>query len=848
MVLLCPVIYDYDQLDLFTRLKIQSEPVVQNQARLVIIGAGIVGCSAAYHLAHLGWRDIVVVEQGPLFHTGGSTSHAPGGLSLISASRLLTEYAKYGLPLYASLEVNGRKGAILIGGLEVARSEARWNELKRRAGWGKSYGVECHWLTPPECKQLVPLLDERQIVGGLFSPGAGIGAPVVVSEAMANAAMSQGAAAFHGYTTVTGIERNGRRIRAVVTDKGRIETESVLLCAGIWGPLIGRLAGIAVPLMPMEHQYVKVGPIPELAAFGCEIAMPIVRMHDHLMYCRMHGDQWGMGNYNHAPLPVDPEHIRRHHDSNNEPSKNPFTPEHFQEPFERLGEVFPMVRGKAITDSFNGMFSFTPDGLPIMGPHPDVDGLWLAEAIWVTHAAGAGRAIAEWMTQGVPSLDAREADMSRFHRHALTRHYIRVRGEESYKNTHLIIHPAEPMKRPRNIRRTPFYERYVAEQASFIEMGGWERAAWCESNLGLAEPDVPARSGWAAQYWSPAQAAEHLHTRQAAALFDMSTFTKIEMEGPEALALAQWVFTNQMDVAVGKVVYTLMLDFNGGVRSDMTVVRLASDRFRVLSGAGAGPRDLAWLKRQAKTHDFNVRLDDVTSAYGAIGLWGPKARETLRVAAVAEADVSNAAFPYYTAQEIIIGVAHCFAMRVSYVGELGWEIYIPAEYAVSAWDALWEAGRPLGLIAAGMGAMDSLRIEKGYRRLGFDLDANYNPFEAGMDRLLNFKKGDFIGREALLAPPGKAKGPARKLACLTLENPGEVVLGREPIFDDGRMVGFVSSANTGYSVGKHIAYAYLPVELTQPGQKLSIEYFGQRLPAAVAAEPLFDPQGERLRS
>ena len=817
---------------------------MQNKARLVIIGAGIAGCSAAYHLAQLGWRDIVVVDQGPLFHTGGSTSHAPGGLSLISASRMLTEFAAYGVPLYAGLQVAGRPGATLVGALEVARSEPRWAELKRRAGWGKSYGVECRLLLPQACKQLVPVLDERQIVGGLLSPRAGVAAPVVVAQAMAQAAIDQGAAAFEAHTTVTGIERAGRRVRAVLTDQGRIETEAVLLCAGIWGPLVGRLAGVVVPLMPMEHQYVKLGPIPELAGFAGEIAMPIVRVHDHLMYCRMHADHWGMGNYNHVPLPIEPDRIRRHGQPDDEPSKNPFTPEHFTDSFKRIVEVFPMLRGRAITDSFNGMFSFTPDGMPILGPHPDVDGLWLAEAIWITHAGGAGRAIAEWMATGVPSMDLREADVSRFHGHALTPAYIRARGDETYRNTHLIIHPSEPMARPRGIRRTPFYDRYQAQAAFFIEMGGWERAAWCESNAGLAEPDVPARSGWAAQYWSPVQAAEHLRTREAAALFDMSTFTKIEVEGPDALALVQWVFTNQMDVPAGRVVYTLMLDFNAGIRSDMTVVRLGPDCFRILSGAGAGPRDLAWLRRQAAARGLQVSIREVTSGLGAIGLWGPRAREIL--SAATDDDVSNPGFAYYTAREIVIGAARCFAMRVSYVGELGWEIYIPTDSALHVWDTLWEAGRPAGLIAAGSGAMDSLRVEKGYRRLGFDMDANYTPLEAGMEHVLRWKKGDFIGREALLKH--KDQPLTRRLACLTLDHPGDIVMGREPILDDGRLAGFVSSANTGYSVGKHVAYGYLPPELAQPGQKLEIEYFGRPLPATVAAEPLFDPAGSRLRS
>jgi glycine cleavage system aminomethyltransferase T len=318
-------------------------------------------------------------------------------------------------------------------------------------------------------------------------------------------------------------------------------------------------------------------------------------------------------------------------------------------------------------------------------------------------------------------------------------------------------------------------------------------------------------------------------------------------------------------VAVGKVVYTLLLDYNGKMRSDMTVVRLAPDRFRVLSGAGAGPRDIAWLRREARagrapTPDmggrqsvalhraapankpFDVRITDVTSVYGALGLWGPKARDIL--AATTSDDISNAAFPYYTAREITIGAAVCYALRVSYVGELGWEIYIPTEYATHVWDALWDAGRPHGLIAAGMAAMDSMRIEKGYRRLTFDMDANWNPLEAGMAHVLRFKK-DFIGRDALLKI--KDQPLTRKLACMTLDRPGDVVMGREPIFADGRVVAQVSSSNTGYSIGKHIAYAYLPVELTQPGQQLEIEYFGQRLPATVAAEPLFDVEGERVK-
>jgi glycine cleavage system aminomethyltransferase T/glycine/D-amino acid oxidase-like deaminating enzyme len=823
--------------------------MIPAHARLVIIGAGIAGCSAAYHLARLGWREVVVVDQGPLFHTGGSTSHAPGGLSLVAGSRLLTGFASYSLPLYASLEADGRRGAHLVGALEVARSEERWQELKRRAGWGKSFGVQGHLLTPDESARLVPVLNSQAIVGGFHSPGAGIGDPVTAAEALARGAMAAGAASFHGHTQVTGIEVQAGRVRAVAVrgpdGPARIAAEAVLICAGIWGPLVGRLAGITVPLMPMEHQYVKVGPVPELAALGREIALPIVRVHDHLMYCRMHGADWGMGNYNHIPLPVAPEHIRPYAEHDPDPSKNAFTPEHFAEPFRQVAEVFPFVAGKPITESFNGMFAFTPDGMPLLGPHPAVAGLWLAEAIWITHAGGAGRAIAEWMTHGAPGVDAREADISRFHAHALTPSYIRARGEEAYKNTHLIIHPAEPTRRPRGLRHTPLHARYAAQQGCFIEFGGWERAAWCEANAGLPRPDWPARTGWAARYWSPIQGQEHLAVRAAAALFDMSTFTKIEVEGPGALELMQWVFSNQMDVRAGRVVYTLMLEVNGGIRSDMTVVRLGPERFRILAGAAAGPRDLAWLRRQAAERGSPARITDVTPAYAALGLWGPRARAIL-AAAAPEDDLSNAGFPYYTARSVTVGSAPCLALRVSYVGELGWEIYAPAEYALHVWEAVWQAGQPHGLIAAGVGAMDSLRIEKGYRRLGADMDGETTPREAGMEHVVRMGKGDFVGRAALLER--NAQPPRRKLACLTLDRPGDVVLGREPILVEGRPAGYVTSANTGYSVGRHVAYGLLPVEAAETGRGVEIEYFGERLPATVQTEPLFDPEGKRLRA
>ncbi|GJD49786.1 Dimethylglycine oxidase [Methylobacterium crusticola] len=815
---------------------------MQTKARLVIIGAGIVGCSTAYHLAKRGWRDIVVLDQGPLPHTGGSTSHAPGGLSLISGSRFLTELARYSVPLYASLAVEGLAGAAQVGGLEVAKSPERWAELKRRAGWGKSFGVECHLLTPAECGAKAPLLDPSSLLGGLFTPGAGIGRPVTACQAMTREAESLGAVRFQGGTTVVGLTLEGGRIREVVTDRGRIETEAVLLAAGIWGPILGRMAGITVPLQPMEHLYATVGPVPELAALGTDIAMPIVRVHDNGAYCRMHGAEFGIGNYDHAPLSVDPEDIVSHRVSR-EPTKRAFTPEHFSRTHRAVEALFPAIQGKPVTHSFNGMFSFTPDGMPVLGPHRDVGNLWLGEAVWVTHGGGVGRLLADWMTDGHPGMDVREADVNRFTAHALTRAYIRTRGRESYRNTHAVIHPAEPMALPRDLRRTAFHARVAERGGVFVEAGGWERAAWCEANAALAETaSVPARAGWEARHWSPIQGAEHLATRRAAGLYDVSPLTKTLVAGPGALALLQEVCTNDMDVPVGQVAYTLSCEENGGIRSDMTVVRLAPDRFRIMGSAASGPRDQAWLRAHAERLRSDAAISDETSALCGLGLWGPAARDIL--ARATASDVSNEAIPYYTARQIEVGVVPALALRISYVGEHGYEIYTPTEYGLRLWDALWDAGQEHGLIAGGTGAMDSLRVEKGYRRLGADIHADADPFAAGLGFAVDLTKPSFIGRpvlaERLITPAG------RKLACLTLDDPAAVVLGREPILAGDRTVGYVTSSNTGYSVGRHIAFGYLPDQFAVPGQSLAVEYFGQRFAARVVAEPLFDTGGARL--
>ncbi len=815
---------------------------MQSQARLVIIGAGIVGCSVAYYLTRRGWRDIVVVDQGPLFDTGGSSSHAPGLVFQTNASKLMTTLAQDTVALYGGLELDGQPCWYGVGSLEVAYTEERWQDLHRKAGFAKSYGLEARLISPEESQDLVPLLDSNVIHGAYYVPSDGIAKPVRAAEAMSRYARERGAA-FHGHTTVTGIVVKGGRARAVETSAGRISAETVLICAGIWGPRVGRMAGVSIPLLPVQHQYTRTAPLPALRGETREVVHPIVRHQDYAMYFRQEGDHYGIGSYKHEPLPVEPDDILSPAAAKRAPAMMDFTPEHFAVARRAAGELIPTLRDVELTDAFNGMFSFTPDGLSILGEAPGVDGLWIAEAVWITHGGGAGNVVAEWMDEGVTGLDLREADYLRFPPHAHTPAYVRARGAQQYREVYDIIHPLQQLENPRNVRRSPFQPRFEALGAVCFESAGWERPQWFEANAELAAgEDAPVRSGWEARHWSPIQAGEHRATRERAALYDLTPFTKLEVSGPGALGFLDSITANRIDRPVGKVVYTALLNQNGGIQCDLTLTRLARDRFLVLTGGASGTRDLAWLRRHAPA-DGSVTIIDVTSAYCGIGLWGPRARDVLQQ--VCAEDVSNRALPYFASKSITIGAAPARALRVSYVGELGWEIYMPTEYGLGVWDALWEAGQPYGIIAGGGGAFESLRLEKGYRMWGADIHTEYNPYEAGLGWAVKVDKGDFLGREALTRI--REAGIARRLCCLTLDDASHVVMGKEPILDGERALGYVTSAGFGYSVGKSIAYGYLPLAYATPGTGVEIEYFGKRYAATVTAEPLYDPGHRKLR-
>ncbi len=820
-----------------------SDIVLPKHARAVIVGAGIAGCSVAYHLTKLGWRDVVVVDQGPLFETGGSTSHAPGLVFQINPSKTMTDFARYTVDLWSKLQLGGEPCVKNVGSLEVAWTPERLNDLKRKAGYGMSWGVEAQVISPSEAREYIPTLSER-ILGALYVPSDVQTNAIRPAEAMARDAMGNGAK-FYGGVKVTGFDIADGQVQSVCTSHGDIQTELVVAAAGIWAPKVGGFAGVSIPLSPMQHLYAVTTPIPELAGASEEITQPLLRHQDEAIYFRQVGESYGIGSYNHEPLMVNADNILDYGDAPIAPAEMEFTPQHFESAMAAAGELMPSLKGVGLTRKFNGLFSFTTDGFPVLGESPHVRGFWSAQAVWITHAGGVGKAVAEWIVNGEPTSDLRECAIRRFHPHSYTQTYVQERAAQQYREVYDIIHPRQQIANPRNLRLTPFIARQQDLGGVFFESAGWERPQWYEANehlLDSLQVTGESRTGWEAREWSPIVAAEHAATRERAAMFDMTPFAKFEITGRGALEALQRLTTNQMNKRVGTITYTSMLTPNGGIKCDLTVTRLSEDRFFVVTGAAMGLHDLGWIQAHIPS-DGSVQVSDVSGSLCCIGLWGPRARNLLN--RVCEDDVSNAGFPYMSAKRITIGEVPALALRISYVGELGWEIYAPSEQGLRLWDILWEAGQGLGVIAAGGGAFDSLRLEKGYRLWGNDIHTEYNPYEAGIGFAVRMRKGDFIGRDALRRV--RAAGLQRRLCCMTLDDANAVVMGKEPIVDGERVLGYVTSANYGHSIGRGIVYGYLPAAYTAAGTKVDVVYFGERLAATVTREPLYDPDGRKMK-
>jgi len=810
-------------------------------ARAVIVGGGIAGASVARHLALQGWDELVLLDQGPLWRTGGSTSHAPGLVFQHNASRTMTRLAQ------ETVEVLSEVGCYHpVGGIEVATTEERWAELDRRCARARGYGLDARLITPDEVAGQIPLVDPGLILGGLHVADDGIAKALLAAERLTDGPIGDGALQAFGACALTGVLVEGGSVCAVHTARGTIRTQHVVIACGIWGPLLGSLvAGLNVPLTPVQHQLVYTAPLPELAGETREVVHPILRHQDHSMYFRQLADGYAIGNYRHEPLLTHPEEIREFALSEDEPAIEAFTKGDFHAAYEEAGRLLPPLAGVELRRAFNGLMSFTPDGFPLLGESAAARGLWLAQAIWVTHAGGCGRVLAELMTHGDCRVDLHECDPQRFDAHGTSRQYARLRGAQGYREVYDVLHPRQQQEQVRGQRTTPFYERQIALGAEFFESAGWERPQWYEANHELLSGDeVVPHGDWAARYWSPIVVAEHRACRERAGIFDLTPFTKVEVSGPGALSFLQLLAANDVDKTVGTIVYTAMLSPRAGIMCDLTVTRLGEDRFWVVTGGAVGRHDIAWMSKHLP-RDGSVRLEDRTSSLCCMGVWGPQAREL--VGAVTGDDLSNEALPYMRAGELQIGTVPCRALRLSYVGELGWEIYAPAEFGRLLWDTLWEAGRTVGAAACGGASYDSLRLEKGYRLWGQDIDEEHDPYESGLGWAVRLSKdADFIGREA--AAEIKERGVSRSLCCLVTDDPSVILVGKEPLLDDhGDPVGYVTSAGYGATLGESILYGYLPRELAELGTALAVHSEGADHPVTVVSEPRFDPEMARLK-
>jgi glycine cleavage system aminomethyltransferase T/glycine/D-amino acid oxidase-like deaminating enzyme len=831
-------------------------------ARVVVIGAGIVGNSVAYHLARLGWRDIVQLDKGPLPNPGGSTGHASNFIFLTDHSKEMTWLTLDSVRQYRELDVFTESG-----GIEVARTAERMQELTRRMASSKAWGIESALVSPAEIKRLVPFINERILLGGFYTPGVGTVDSLRAGTLMRERAAAMGALTVVPGTETVGIHVEGGRVRGVRTARGDIHADTVVIACGVWSPRLARMAGAAIPLTPAVHQMISVGPIPVLEATTGEIGYPIVRDMDTNMYERQHGSDMEVGSYAHRPIFYEPEEIPSLEQAVLSPTQLPLTKDDFDPQMEQALELMPEILGDeraGIRLAINGLLSLTPDGSPVLGETPEVRGLWSAAAVWVKEGPGVGRTVAEWMTTGTPEIDPHGSDIARFYDYARTRAHIRARAAEGFNKTYGIVHPMEQWSSSRDVRLSPLHARQRELGAVFYETAGWERPHWYESNRALlaeyGERVTRREAEWDARWWSPIINAEHLAMRDRVGMVDLSAFAIFDVTGPGALDVLQTLCVAQMDVPPGRVVYTPLLTSRGGIKADLTVMRLGDRHFRVVTGGWLGMVDKKWFEDHLPDSG-SAHLADLTSSVSTVGVWGPRARDLVRAAS--DDDFSNAGFPFATCRTVAFGNVRVLASRISYVGELGWELYVPMEQGARLWDRLWEAGQALGVLPVGIGVYATTgRLEKSYRAYGNELEQEFNLVETGMARAA-VKPQDFIGKAAYLAQ--RAEAPAAVLCTLTVDDHASksgvkrYMLGREPILGpDGAPLAdrhgrrsYVTSAGAGPSVGKHILMAFLPPEHARAGRKLRVEYMGEQYPVTVAVagnRPLFDPDNLRLKS
>jgi glycine cleavage system T protein len=830
-----------------------------DRARCVIVGGGVGGTSLAYHLAKLGWDDVVLLERSQL--TSGSTFHSAGLVGQLRGSVSLTKMMMHSVELYRQLgdESEFDPGWVECGGIRLASSEERMEELRRQAGWAKTFGLPLELISAGEAKELFPLMSTEGVLGAAWLPTDGYIDPAQLTYALADGARQGGCRIFTS-TRVTGIEVRAGRARGVRTDKGDVEAEVVVDAGGMYAAEIARMAGVRVPLIPMSHQYLVTQPLDAVREARRSSRpdserndrrarghLPTLRDPDLLVYYREDGDGLVMGGYERrsepAFLPGGPARV--------EAIPPDFNGRLLEEDWERFEEItenskrrVPAMDQITVTKLINGPEAFTPDNEFCLG-ETEVGGFFVCAGFCAHGLAGAGgigKVVAEWIAEGEPSLDLWHMDIRRFGAQYRSPAYTHARIKETYETYYDIRYPNHERGAGRPLRISPANPWHREHEAAFGEKSGWERVNWYERNAAAGD-DLLRPRGWAGQHWSPAIEAEHRATREAVALFDESSFAKLEIAGAGAAEFLEGLCDNRVARAVGQITYTQMLNRRGGIECDFTVARLGEERFSIVTGTAFGNHDREWMRRHLPG-DGSIRVDDVTSQWACYGIWGPRAREVLQP--LTPQDLGNEAFPYMSLRETTVGNVPVRMLRVTYVGERGWEIYCPAEYGLGLWRALWEAGRPHGIVGGGYRAIDSLRLEKGYRVWGADITPDENPYEGGVGFCVKLDKVGFVGRDAVAA--AKESGPRSRLCCLTLEDPRSIALGNEPVRLDREIVGRVTSGGYGYTVQRSIAYAYLPPDEAQPGTAVEVEIFGRWVEGEVTTEPLFDPQGERVRA
>ncbi|MCB1478994.1 MAG: FAD-dependent oxidoreductase [Rhodobiaceae bacterium] len=808
-----------------------------SHAQIVVIGGGIIGCSTAYHLARDHKCDVLLLEQGKL--TSGSTWHAAGLVGQLRSSASITRVLKYSVELYKNLdkETGLETGWKMTGCLRLAANEDRWTEYRRLATTAKSFGMEMHLLSPDEVKKMWPLMETSDLVGASWLPTDGQASPSDITQSLAKGARMHGAKIVED-VRVTGFKMDGDRITAVKTAGGDITCETVVNCAGQWARQVGAMAGINVPLQPVKHQYVITEKIDGLASDAATIRDP-----DRRTYFKEEVGGLSFGGYEPNPIPWTTGDVP------NDWEFQLFDDDydHFEQHIEQAIARVPVLEKTGVKQMINGPESFTPDGNFILGSAPECSNMYVGagfNAFGIASGGGAGWVLAEWVVKGEAPLDLWVVDIRRFSELHKDRKWVCDRTLEAYGKHYTIGFPHEEYESGRPYIVSPLYERLKAHNAVFGSKLGWERPNWFAPD-GMKAEDIYSMGR---QNWFKPVGEEHAHVREAVGIFDQSSFAKYEMTGADALTALEWICANNVAKPAGRLTYTQILNSRGGIECDLTVARLSDERFYIVTGTGFRTHDLAWICDHIPD-GCDVTLKDVTEDFGTLSLMGPKARDVL--AAVTDANVSNEAFPFGHVREIAIAGHMVRALRVTYVGELGWELHIPIKATGEVFDALMAAGKPHGLKPVGYRALESLRLEKGYRAWGSDITPNDTPFEAGLGWAVKLKKNaPFMGRAAL---EEKAGAPmAKRFVGFTVDDPDAVLVGRETILRNGEPVGYLTSGGYGYTIGKSIGYGYVrnaggvDDDFLMSGD-YALVIANETVPAMIGVEPFFDPDNARVK-